>query len=102
MESATLLVRAGEPLGEWSGEPGGWRSRWPYPHEVADAAGDHFTMVGERGPTSARPCTNGWPDEISEAGRAPCPWPAPSTPYRSEKNCPTGTQDGSMTTWTTQ
>ncbi|MEU4565126.1 type I polyketide synthase [Micromonospora sp. NPDC023956] len=50
MESATLLVRASEPLGEWSGEPDGWRSRWPYPHEAADAAGDHFTMVGERGP----------------------------------------------------
>nr|WP_281199107.1 thioesterase domain-containing protein [Micromonospora pallida] len=50
MESATLLVRASEPLGEWSGEPDGWRSRWPYPHEAVDAAGDHFTMVGERGP----------------------------------------------------
>ncbi|BCL17268.1 type I polyketide synthase [Micromonospora sagamiensis] len=50
IESATLLVRASEPLGEWSGEPDGWRSRWPYPHEAVDAAGDHFTMVGERGP----------------------------------------------------
>ncbi|GLY22712.1 type I polyketide synthase [Micromonospora sp. NBRC 101691] len=50
MESDTLLVRASEPLGEWSGEPDGWRSRWPYPHEAVDAAGDHFTMVGERGP----------------------------------------------------
>ncbi|MEV5765461.1 type I polyketide synthase [Micromonospora sp. NPDC052213] len=53
MASATLLVRAGEPLGEWSGEPDGWRSVWPYPHEAVDAAGDHFTMVGERGPELA-------------------------------------------------
>ncbi|MER7473479.1 alpha/beta fold hydrolase, partial [Micromonospora sp. NPDC000018] len=51
--SATLLVRASEPLGEWTGEPDGWRSVWPYPHEAVDAAGDHFTMVGERGPELA-------------------------------------------------
>ncbi|MEV4492460.1 type I polyketide synthase [Micromonospora coxensis] len=53
MDAATLLVRADRPLGEWTGEPDGWRSRWPYPHEVVDAAGDHFTMVGERGPELA-------------------------------------------------
>ncbi|WP_176308387.1 alpha/beta fold hydrolase [Micromonospora sp. NBS 11-29] len=53
MAAPTLLVRAGEPLGEWTGEPGGWRSVWPYPHETRDAAGDHFTMVGERGPELA-------------------------------------------------
>ncbi|MEU4366852.1 type I polyketide synthase [Micromonospora chersina] len=53
VESATLLVRASEPLGEWAGEPDGWRSVWPYPHEARDAAGDHFTMVGERGPELA-------------------------------------------------
>ncbi|WP_320068577.1 type I polyketide synthase [Micromonospora sp. RTGN7] len=53
MDAATLLVRAGQPLGQWHGEPDGWRSRWPYPHEVVDAAGDHFTMVGERGPELA-------------------------------------------------
>ncbi|SCL14077.1 Acyl transferase domain-containing protein [Micromonospora nigra] len=53
MEAATLLVRARQPLGEWSGEPDGWRSRWPYPHEAVDAAGDHFTMVGEQGPELA-------------------------------------------------
>ncbi|MET8909929.1 type I polyketide synthase [Micromonospora sp. NPDC004551] len=53
VESATLLVRASEPLGEWAGDPDGWRSVWPYPHEARDAAGDHFTMVGERGPELA-------------------------------------------------
>ncbi|MER7271461.1 beta-ketoacyl synthase N-terminal-like domain-containing protein [Micromonospora carbonacea] len=53
MESATLLVRATRPLGQWHGEPDGWRSRWPYPHEAVDADGDHFTMVGERGPDLA-------------------------------------------------
>ncbi|MGB2568732.1 type I polyketide synthase [Micromonospora citrea] len=53
MDAATLLVRASRPLGEWTGEPDGWRSRWPYPHEAVDATGDHFTMVGERGPELA-------------------------------------------------
>ncbi|MEU4773593.1 type I polyketide synthase [Micromonospora sp. NPDC023644] len=53
MAAPTLLVRASEPLGEWDGEEDGWRSRWPYPHEVADAAGDHFSMVADRGPELA-------------------------------------------------
>ncbi|EWM62878.1 type I polyketide synthase [Micromonospora sp. M42] len=53
MAAATLLVRATEPLGEWDGEPDGWRSRWPYPHEAVDAAGDHFSMVADRGPELA-------------------------------------------------
>ncbi|MEV4463446.1 type I polyketide synthase [Micromonospora echinofusca] len=53
MAAPTLLVRASEPLGEWVGEEDGWRSRWPYPHEVADAAGDHFSMVADRGPELA-------------------------------------------------
>ncbi|QLQ35714.1 type I polyketide synthase [Micromonospora robiginosa] len=59
MAAPTLLVRAGEPLGEWTGEPGGWKSVWPYPHETRDAAGDHFTMVGERGPELAA-TVDGW------------------------------------------
>nr|WP_229397825.1 type I polyketide synthase [Micromonospora okii] len=59
MASPTLLVRASEPLGQWQGEPDGWRSRWPYPHEAVDAAGDHFTMVGERGPDLAV-AVHGW------------------------------------------
>ncbi|MFF5175161.1 type I polyketide synthase [Micromonospora sp. NPDC000089] len=59
MAAPTLLVRASEPLGEWTGEPGGWRSVWPYPHETRDAAGDHFTMVGERGPELAA-TVDGW------------------------------------------
>ncbi|SCL72056.1 Acyl transferase domain-containing protein [Micromonospora citrea] len=53
MAASTLLVRASEPLGEWDGEEGGWRSRWPYPHEAVDAAGDHFSMVADRGPELA-------------------------------------------------
>ncbi len=48
VQAPTLLVRAGEPLGEWTGD-GDWRASWPYPHEVLDAPGDHFTMVAERG-----------------------------------------------------
>ncbi|MFI1197094.1 type I polyketide synthase [Micromonospora sp. NPDC020750] len=59
MTSATLLVRASEPLGKWTGEADGWRSRWPYPHEAVDAAGDHFSMVADRGPQLAA-SLQGW------------------------------------------
>ncbi|MFG3708266.1 type I polyketide synthase [Micromonospora sp. NPDC047670] len=53
MAASTLLVRASEPLGEWDGDKDGWRSSWPYPHEAVDAAGDHFSMVADRGPELA-------------------------------------------------
>ncbi|WP_327277943.1 acyltransferase domain-containing protein [Streptomyces sp. NBC_01224] len=50
----TLLVRAEEPLGAWSGE-GDWHAVWPLPHSVVDTAGNHFTMLGERaGPLARR------------------------------------------------
>nr|BFE59127.1 hypothetical protein GCM10020063_036530 [Dactylosporangium thailandense] len=53
MAAPTLLVRAGEPLGEWSG-PGDWRSSWSMPHDVLDTPGNHFTMVGDHADALAR------------------------------------------------
>ncbi len=54
----TLLVRATEPL---SGAPKDktddrdWRSSWPFPHDVADVTGDHFSIMEQHcGPTGAR------------------------------------------------
>jgi acyl transferase domain-containing protein len=41
----TLLVRAGEPLGAVPDDRD-WRPSWPHPHTVADATGNHFTMLG--------------------------------------------------------
>ncbi|SCG47100.1 Acyl transferase domain-containing protein [Micromonospora zamorensis] len=43
----TLLVRAGEPLGTVPDDRD-WRPSWQHPHTVADATGDHFTMVGDQ------------------------------------------------------
>ena len=43
----TLLVRAGEPLGTVPDDRD-WRPSWQHPHTVADATGNHFTMVGDQ------------------------------------------------------
>jgi thioesterase domain-containing protein len=42
----TLLVRARQPLHEWTGA-GDWRAAWPFPHAVTDTPGDHFSMLGD-------------------------------------------------------
>ncbi len=43
-----LFVRASEPVGEWPGEPGAWRSRWDGgEHTAADVPGTHLTMMTE-------------------------------------------------------
>ncbi len=48
----TLLVRAGEPLGAVPDDRD-WRPSWQYPHTVADATGNHFTMLGEHAGSTA-------------------------------------------------
>ncbi|KQX15297.1 hypothetical protein ASC82_29075 [Streptomyces sp. Root431] len=48
-----LLVRASEPLGEWSEERGDWRAHWDLPHTVVDVPGDHFTMMRDHAPAVA-------------------------------------------------
>ncbi|WP_374118851.1 SDR family NAD(P)-dependent oxidoreductase [Allokutzneria sp. A3M-2-11 16] len=52
-KAPVLLLRASEPMAEWSG-PGDWRSSWPGAHTVADVPGDHFTMNGEHAEFAVR------------------------------------------------
>ncbi|WP_420710852.1 SDR family NAD(P)-dependent oxidoreductase [Streptomyces sp. NRRL S-118] len=49
-----LHLRASEPLGEWTGAPDGWQSRWEYAHTAAALPGTHFTLMGEYAPATAR------------------------------------------------
>ncbi|PNV30995.1 hypothetical protein C1708_00390 [Streptomyces sp. DH-12] len=51
LTTPTLLVRASEPLGAWEG--GDWRTSWKFDHSLADAPGNHFTMMGEHAPATA-------------------------------------------------
>ncbi|GAA3846342.1 hypothetical protein GCM10022243_10650 [Saccharothrix violaceirubra] len=51
----TLLLRAGEPLrGTITDGPHDWRPTWPFPHEVADVPGDHFTVLEDHAETTVR------------------------------------------------
>ncbi|AJC56292.1 type I polyketide synthase [Streptomyces sp. 769] len=45
-KAPTLLVRASEPMAEWSGERD-WRSSWDFAHTTVDVPGNHFTMMAE-------------------------------------------------------
>ncbi|HEY8987367.1 MAG TPA: SDR family NAD(P)-dependent oxidoreductase, partial [Streptomyces sp.] len=45
-KAPTLLVRASEPMAEWSGERD-WRSTWDFAHTTVDVPGNHFTMMAE-------------------------------------------------------
>jgi len=47
-----LLVRATEPLPGFSSDRE-WRSSWSSAHTVADAPGDHFTIMEEHADTTA-------------------------------------------------
>lgn len=49
----TLLVRCDQPLGTVPDDRD-WRPAWPHEHTTADSTGDHFTMLGEHAPTTAR------------------------------------------------
>ncbi|MGW7368662.1 SDR family NAD(P)-dependent oxidoreductase [Streptomyces sp. NPDC054841] len=53
VSTPTLLVRACEPLPSWRGTDD-WRSTWPLDCAVADAAGDHFTMMEDHAADTAR------------------------------------------------
>ncbi|MFB7588043.1 type I polyketide synthase [Streptomyces sp. NPDC056169] len=60
-----LLVRASEPLGDWSDERGDWRAHWDLPHTVADVPGDHFTMMRDHAPAVAG-AVMAWLDGIEQ------------------------------------
>ncbi|HEX7306367.1 SDR family NAD(P)-dependent oxidoreductase, partial [Lentzea sp.] len=50
----TLLLRATERVPAWSGTAEDWRSAWKYADTVADVPGDHFTVMEEHAPATAR------------------------------------------------
>ncbi|MFD4655569.1 type I polyketide synthase [Kitasatospora sp. NPDC058444] len=50
--AATLVVRASEPIGEWTREDD-WRATWDRPHRTVDVPGNHFTVMMEHGATTA-------------------------------------------------
>ena len=64
ISTPTLLVRAADPLGAWSGE-GDWRSRWAFEHTNVESHGNHFTMMGEHAHVTANAVEN-WLAELPE------------------------------------
>ncbi|QIY60294.1 alpha/beta fold hydrolase [Streptomyces sp. RPA4-5] len=48
----TLVVRASDPIGEWTREDD-WRATWDRPHRTVDVPGNHFTLMMEHGATTA-------------------------------------------------
>ncbi|MDQ0841386.1 acyl transferase domain-containing protein/thioesterase domain-containing protein/short-subunit dehydrogenase/acyl carrier protein [Streptomyces sp. V1I6] len=55
VKTPTLLVRAGERFFDWSrSTDGDWRSYWDLEHTAVDVPGNHFTMMEEHAPTTAR------------------------------------------------
>ncbi|MCO1574795.1 acyltransferase domain-containing protein [Crossiella sp. SN42] len=65
----TLLVRASEPMGEWTGEAD-WRSHWPFPHAVADVPGNHFTMTQQHAGATAQSIVDWLASSVTVAGNA--------------------------------
>ncbi|MEU5692337.1 type I polyketide synthase [Actinosynnema sp. NPDC020468] len=63
----TLLVRAGEPLrGTITDGPHDWRAAWPFPHEVVDVPGDHFTVLEDHADTTVA-AVRDWLDTLGAA-----------------------------------
>jgi thioesterase domain-containing protein len=52
----TLLVRATTPAAELAtrAAAGDWQVTWPHPHETSDVPGDHFTILEDHAPTTAK------------------------------------------------
>ncbi|MFD9077003.1 alpha/beta fold hydrolase, partial [Streptomyces lasiicapitis] len=62
IEAPTLLVRAGEPLVEWTKEYD-WRPSWKLEHTAVDVPGTHFTVMEEHSHTTAR-AVEEWLDKL--------------------------------------
>ncbi len=52
----TLLLRATDPATELArkAETGDWQVTWPTPHTAVDVPGDHFTILEDHAPTTAK------------------------------------------------
>ncbi|MFI9629586.1 thioesterase domain-containing protein, partial [Streptomyces sp. NPDC052042] len=71
LRAPVLLVRASEPLREWTGDdgPDGWRSRVPNATSVADVPGNHFTMLTDHAADTAS-AVHDWLASVSRTDRA--------------------------------
>ncbi|MCY9787299.1 type I polyketide synthase [Nocardiopsis sp. EMB25] len=69
-----LHLRASEPMDRWPGGGDGWRSRWEWAHTTVDVPGNHFTMMAEHAPATAR-VVRGWLADLArpEPGRVSGP-----------------------------
>jgi pimeloyl-ACP methyl ester carboxylesterase len=48
----TLLLRARQPMATVDGDD--WRASWPFPHEISDVPGDHYSMIELHARTAAQ------------------------------------------------
>ncbi|WP_229926178.1 thioesterase domain-containing protein, partial [Streptomyces longispororuber] len=62
IEAPTLLVRASEPLMEWTRDYD-WRPSWKLEHTAVDVPGTHFTVMEEHSRTTAR-AVEEWLDKL--------------------------------------
>jgi acyl transferase domain-containing protein/cytochrome P450/thioesterase domain-containing protein len=53
ISAPVLLIRAGEPMIEWT-KAYDWRTSWPGAESVADVPGDHFGMMAEHAQVTAQ------------------------------------------------
>ncbi|WP_338673615.1 type I polyketide synthase [Streptomyces sp. SCSIO 30461] len=63
-----LHLRAGEPMAAWTDPLTDWRSVWDGAHTVIDVPGNHFTMMTEHAPTTAR-SVDAWLDVLTGGDR---------------------------------
>ncbi|MFF1698096.1 SDR family NAD(P)-dependent oxidoreductase, partial [Streptomyces sp. NPDC058257] len=62
LKAPTLLVRAGEPIMEWTQEYD-WRPSWKLEHTAIDVPGNHFTVMEEHSRSTAR-AVEEWLDRL--------------------------------------
>ncbi|MCX5381155.1 type I polyketide synthase [Streptomyces sp. NBC_00091] len=63
-----LHLRATEPMAAWTDPREDWRSAWDTAHTVTDVPGNHFTMMTEHAPATAR-AVDAWLDALPGSTR---------------------------------
>jgi thioesterase domain-containing protein len=53
IQAPTLLLRAHDPIAEWTRDDEDWRASWYLPHTAVDVPGNHLTIMREHGETTA-------------------------------------------------
>ncbi|MFC6987349.1 type I polyketide synthase [Streptomyces cirratus] len=63
-----LHLRATDPMAAWSDPDQDWRSVWEFSHTALDVPGNHFTMMTEHAPATAR-AVDAWLDALPGGDR---------------------------------